>query len=74
MSATKNSENAKTIKDLADGFNIQSLYSNQLWLVLIVASAVIAFPQENAVGNVELPFSFGSVPISNFNTVGDLRP
>src|SRR3989304_6827514 len=58
----------KNAKDLAGTVSAQANYIIKSWLVLIAASAAIAFP--NSIDDkVILPFSFGKVDKSTYDLV-----
>jgi hypothetical protein len=61
----------KLIKDLAETFSRQSKYSNQLWLALVVAAAVVIFPNING-HNITLPFSLAVVDKDIYVRIGFL--
>lgn len=70
-----------TLKDFAEAASTQAKNANRIWLALLVASSLVAFPEvkdvttkvdgkEVTTKRVKLPFNLASVPKEQFGTVG----
>jgi hypothetical protein len=69
MSEISEDDLRKSAKDLAILVSAQANYVNKVWLVLMAASAAIAFPTPIDCKMVKLPFSFGEADKATYDLV-----
>ena len=62
---------SKQVRDLADGFSIQSKLANRLWLTLIVVAVLILLPDSSSDNSAmrELPFKLGKTDALVFDSI-----
>jgi hypothetical protein len=59
----------EVLMKLCDGYSIQSRTANRFWLVMIVASIISLTGQPNDDNLISLPFTLGTVNISDFYSI-----